>query len=352
MRVAVKNLKPNPFRSLDRYPIRQEKVEALKQSIKNTEFWDNLLARKNGSGFELAYGHHRLEALKELGTETINIPVRKLDDATMLKIMANENMEEWGASAEVEQETVRTAVQAFAEGKIKLAEPKVMSANAKKAENVKVRFAPSFIAVSFSRRRENENVKVYTAKTVAEFLNWKDWKVESALSALALNEHGAGIDFAELTPQQAKVVSNEVRYVEGEHEDKKLAFEIGNKLADEFRNIKNAGRPRGKRPAADVSTKTARNWTEGMLLERGVKAKVAKKKAKKDKGELEKQNRQVKEFMDAHKAWMQAIEVATKSVSKFSPEARRFAARRLDQSITAEDKLKEALASAGADADA
>jgi ParB-like chromosome segregation protein Spo0J len=347
MRIAVKDLQPNPFRHLDRYPIRRDKVDALKASIRSTEFWDNLVARKNGSGYEIAYGHHRLVALQELGVKGVDIPVRDLDDATMLKIMANENMEEWGASAEVEQETVRAAVQAFAEGKIKLAEPKVMSANAKKAENVKVRFAPSFVAVSFSRRRENENGKVYTAKTVAEFLNWKDWKVESALSALALNEHGAGIDFAELTPQQAKVVSNEVRYVEGEHEDKKLAFEIGNKLADEFRNIKNAGRPRGKRPAADVSTKTARNWTEGMLLEADVRRsmeKAAAKKAKKADKELQKYDRQVKEFLDASKTWLTAMEKAKQALRKFSPEARKFAMRRLDKTIDAAQVLKEALA--------
>jgi len=39
MRITVKNLLPNPFRHLDRYPIRQDKVEALKASIASTEFW-------------------------------------------------------------------------------------------------------------------------------------------------------------------------------------------------------------------------------------------------------------------------------------------------------------------------
>jgi ParB-like chromosome segregation protein Spo0J len=122
-RIAVRDLEPNPFRSLERYPINRDKVEALKASIQSTEFWDNLLARKNGKGYEIAYGHHRLVALQELKTKEIDIPVRDLDDETMLRIIANENMEEWSASALIEQETIRATVQAFAEGKVEL--PKV-----------------------------------------------------------------------------------------------------------------------------------------------------------------------------------------------------------------------------------
>jgi hypothetical protein len=38
----------------------------------------------------------------------------------MLQIMGRENMEEWGTSAWVEQETIRAVVLAYAEGKINL----------------------------------------------------------------------------------------------------------------------------------------------------------------------------------------------------------------------------------------
>jgi hypothetical protein len=111
--VRIKNLKPNPFRRMDRYPIDRSKVEALKASIKDTSFWDNILARPapDADGYQIAYGHHRLVALKELlkdgliGDE-VDIPVRNLDDATMIKVMGNENLEHWENSTKIRNETV------------------------------------------------------------------------------------------------------------------------------------------------------------------------------------------------------------------------------------------------------
>jgi hypothetical protein len=110
MKIKVADLKPNPFRNIKNYPINREKVEALKNSINETTFWDNIMARKSGGGkFEIAYGHHRLEALKELGIKEIDIPVRDLDDATMLKMMADENMDVWRQNTVVINETVLAA---------------------------------------------------------------------------------------------------------------------------------------------------------------------------------------------------------------------------------------------------
>ena len=70
---------------------------------------DNLLARAVGDELQLAYGHHRLVALKQLGVEEIDIPVKDIDDATMLRIMANENMAEWKPAPGVVIETVKAA---------------------------------------------------------------------------------------------------------------------------------------------------------------------------------------------------------------------------------------------------
>jgi len=136
-KIAVTDLKPNPFRNIERYPISREKVDALKRSMKATTFWDNLLARKNGDGYEIAFGHHRLTALREAKTETIDIPVRKLSDTEMAQIMAHENMEEWGSSATVEQETVRAIVKGYADGKIELPKPTGITKGS-------LRFAPRF----------------------------------------------------------------------------------------------------------------------------------------------------------------------------------------------------------------
>src|SRR4029079_14425484 len=56
------------------------------------------------------------EALKELVAEKIieddmdlDLPVRKLDDATMIQIMANENMNEYPPTPEIVDETIRVA---------------------------------------------------------------------------------------------------------------------------------------------------------------------------------------------------------------------------------------------------
>lgn len=112
MKIKVKNLLPNPFRNMDAYPIDREKIEQLRNSIRETTFWDNILARsvpEAGGKFEIAYGHHRLVAIKEeLGEDTVvDIPVRDLSDENMLKIMANENMEEWTSNWRVIVETVK-----------------------------------------------------------------------------------------------------------------------------------------------------------------------------------------------------------------------------------------------------
>src|SRR5476649_782891 len=118
MKISLNELRPNPFREMTRYPIHREKVEALKASIRSTGFWDNVLARKASEGkhYELAYGHHRLQALHELVNEKMlepdfqmELPVRPLDDGTMIQIMANENVQEYRATAEVIDETVRVA---------------------------------------------------------------------------------------------------------------------------------------------------------------------------------------------------------------------------------------------------
>lgn len=113
MKIRIKNLLPNPYRNIEAYPIDREKIRQLRNSIRETSFWDNILARpapKDGK-YQIAYGHHRLVAIKEeLGVDTvIDIPVRDLSDEDMLKIMANENMQEWSTDWRVIVETVRQA---------------------------------------------------------------------------------------------------------------------------------------------------------------------------------------------------------------------------------------------------
>ncbi|GAI12002.1 unnamed protein product, partial [marine sediment metagenome] len=146
------------------YPINQEKVTQLCNSIKETTFWDNILARPTSikGKFEIAYGHHRLPAIKkELGEDAIvDIPVRELSDENMLKIMANENMREWSTDWRIIVETVRAAKK-FLDG-----HPGVVK---------KLGFQRS------ARIKEGTG-----ARTIAKFLgkNWPEYSVSEALGIM------------------------------------------------------------------------------------------------------------------------------------------------------------------------
>jgi len=108
MKIAVKNIEANPYRGIKQYPIDRAKVEALKISIKNTSFWDNILVRPHPTKkdkYQLAYGHHRWITIKELGIKEVDIPVREIDDAKMVKIMAEENLG-WSQSPQVMIQTI------------------------------------------------------------------------------------------------------------------------------------------------------------------------------------------------------------------------------------------------------
>ena len=71
-----------------------------------------------------------------------------------------------GASSEVEQETIRAVVVAYAEGRIELEKPKPGSP---KGGGTKLRVAPSFIpTIGFTEAKTDS--KIYNAETVARFL--------------------------------------------------------------------------------------------------------------------------------------------------------------------------------------
>jgi len=173
MKIEVSKLKANPFRRISKYPFDKEKIKALKTSIKETSFWDNLLARANGGGYEIAYGHHRLKAIQSLGIKTVDLPVRKLDDATMLKIMANENLEDWKTSPAIVNETVLVAKE-------------FLDAELAKCDHWN--HLDKSIRVIFSSNSQFQECKQEGVgrTTILNFLggNWKQWVIQEALSTL------------------------------------------------------------------------------------------------------------------------------------------------------------------------
>ena len=58
MKVRIGDLKPNPFRYTERYPIDKEKVAALRESYRTTTFWENLIGRQINDEIQIAFGHY------------------------------------------------------------------------------------------------------------------------------------------------------------------------------------------------------------------------------------------------------------------------------------------------------
>lgn len=211
MKFTLSQIDANPFRRIDRYPFNEKKVAALRDSIRATSFWDNIVARVVDGRAQLAYGHHRMEALRREYSpdHEIDLIVRDLSDELMLKMMAAENGEDWSSSALIEHETVRAVVEAYASGRIDLGPP-----NGRKDQH---RYAPSFIIGHLPAA--SQATRPYTAQTVANFLGWVEpsgdpqRKVGAALSALEFIEDGTLTekDFAGLGSYQAIAVIEQAR---------------------------------------------------------------------------------------------------------------------------------------------
>jgi hypothetical protein len=246
--VAIKDLLPNPFRNIEHYPIQREKIEALIESIGATTFWDNLVGRERNGKIEIAYGHHRLVALKEMYklTHEIGINIRDFNDSDMLRSMARENMKEWGTSAIVEFETVRAVVEAYAAGKIELTQP---DSGATKAH---VRYAPSF---SSGNERSHDSVHRYTAQTVSDFLGWTykggdpSRKVINALNGLQLIEDGLLTveDFAGKNTSDAEAIIENARKQKKASEV--IARELEQKAREEEKLAEKAESPQERQTA-------------------------------------------------------------------------------------------------------
>ncbi len=179
MKVVVKSILPNPYRNIKHYPFDKEKVDSLKKSIQEKTFWDNILIRQKDGKLELAYGHHRLEALRQLGVKEINVPVRtekELSDALMVQIMAEEN-HDWSQSPAMMNQTVE-GVKKFLDGELK------------KSEHLNG--ADDIISSLFDNEGNLQQAKQKGVgrETILKFLggNWSGYKIQEALDTLGYND--------------------------------------------------------------------------------------------------------------------------------------------------------------------
>jgi len=119
MILNLKSIKNNPFRDLGTNPLMEEKITELKASINLTGFWENIVVRKNKQGsYELAYGHHRLQAAIRAGIVEADFIVKEFDDAKMIQVMDSENRETYGSTPLSLIESVKAVVGSLAKGTI------------------------------------------------------------------------------------------------------------------------------------------------------------------------------------------------------------------------------------------
>lgn len=169
MKIKVRDVRPNPYRNIEHYPLNKEKIMTLTQSIERTGFWDNLVGRNVNGEIQIAYGHHRIEALrlaKGYGYDfEFELPIKNIDDATMIQIMANENMQEWGHSLAVTDETVKVAKEYL--------------------ENLHL---PGKRKSEMKGRKDYQNQ--VNAPEIAGFLGWNQHKVHESLKRMNLINQG------------------------------------------------------------------------------------------------------------------------------------------------------------------
>ena len=102
MQIKLELVNSNPFRDFDLYPIDTNQVERLRQSINDLGFFSGVTVRRcptDASLYELAAGHHRIEAAKLQGIDLIDAVVNDYTDGEMVSIMIRENLTQRGYNA-------------------------------------------------------------------------------------------------------------------------------------------------------------------------------------------------------------------------------------------------------------
>ncbi len=112
--IPLERLKSNPYRDFELHPYDPEQIEKLKASIDADGFWMSVVARKAGDAYEIAFGHHRIEAAKQLGWTHAPIEVRDLSDWQMARMLASENATQRGSTAAASLDAVAALSQVLA----------------------------------------------------------------------------------------------------------------------------------------------------------------------------------------------------------------------------------------------
>jgi len=92
--VKLNELKPNPYKKfIQRGELEEAAVNRIMESAERTSFWEQWVAREIDSGYELAFGHNRLEAARRvLGKDAkVSVQIEPYTDEQMYIALADEN---------------------------------------------------------------------------------------------------------------------------------------------------------------------------------------------------------------------------------------------------------------------
>ena len=112
--VPIGLIDANPYRDLGTYPWIERKVEQLQRSIADVGFWAGVIGRPKGKRYQLAFGHHRLEAVRRnKKLKEVPLIVDALTNEQMLQFMGRENGEDYNADFLVMLNTWEAALTFF-----------------------------------------------------------------------------------------------------------------------------------------------------------------------------------------------------------------------------------------------
>ena len=114
MIMNLNSVAPNPYRDFNLDPINDATVEKMKKSIETLDFWGGLAARRHGNGYQLVFGHHRLEALRSLGRKQADITIVNYDEDQMVKGMVAENALQRGGASSAHLDGVQAIIRRLA----------------------------------------------------------------------------------------------------------------------------------------------------------------------------------------------------------------------------------------------
>ena len=114
MRIDILDLRPNPYRDFVINPIDKEQVKELVKSYQDNGDFGVIPVRKNGDIYEIAVGHHRVEAMSDAGFHRIDCKVSDFSEDEMISMMIAENATQHGGKPSSQADSVCAAIQRIA----------------------------------------------------------------------------------------------------------------------------------------------------------------------------------------------------------------------------------------------